>query len=101
MVLDESGVFFHAVAQEVEEGGLETGEAVVESGNVGLAEGVGFGVSRTGQLVDDGAAGVTEAHDLGAFVHGFARGIVDGLAEDFHLVVAVHADDLGVASAHE
>ena len=101
MLCYEVRLFLQPVAQEVEERRFEAGEAIVKSGNVRLAELVSLGIALARQFVDDRSAGIAEAHDLGTFVHGFARGIVDGLAEDFHLVVAVHADDLGVASAHE
>lgn len=98
VVGDEVGVFFYPVAHFVEEGGLKAAEAYVVAGDVGAGEFEFLGVAFSGKAVDDGAAGVAQAHDFGAFVDGFARGVVDGLAEDCHLVVGFDFDYLGVAA---
>ena len=47
---------------------------------------------------DAGAAGVGEAEDFGGFVEGFADGVVEGGADDFEGVVALHVDELSVAA---
>ena len=67
--------------------GVERGKSLglAEGKSLGLAEGEGFGVTFVGQAIDDGSAGITEAHHLGALVEGFARSIVDGLPDDLHV----------------
>ena len=87
MVLYKVGIVLHPVAQRIEETGFQSAEAVVIAWDVGLGELECIRVSLSGQTVDDGAAGVAQFHHLGTLVDGFACGIVDGLADDFHILV--------------
>ena len=66
-----------------------------------LSELEGMGITLGSQFVDDGTAGIRQAHDLGALVKGLARGIVDGLSQHFHVTRRVHLDDLAVAATDE
>jgi len=84
-----------------EDGGFKAGEREVE-GVFGLwvGEGVFFRVAVLGGCGDGGAARVGEAEDFGDFVETFTDGVVQGCADDFEVVVAGHADDLGVAAGN-
>ncbi len=97
---DEGRVLGHAVAQQVEERGLEARERVVVALDAGPCEAERPGVALGGQAVDHRAAGVGESHHLGALVERLARRVVDRRAEDAHVARRIHAHDLGVAAAH-
>ena len=85
-----------------EDGGFEAGEGEVEGVFCfGVGEGVFFRVAGFGGGGDGGAAGVGEAEDFGDFVEAFADGVVEGGADDVEVVVAGHADDLGVAAGDD
>ena len=58
-------------------------------------------VALGGETVDMRAAGVGEAHHFCALVESFAGGVVDCLAEDFHVLVAAHEHYLRIASRDE
>ena len=47
-------------------------------------------VALSCQTVDDRSARISESHDLRAFVDSLASSIVDGLSEDFHIVIGVY-----------
>ena len=53
------------------------------------------------EAVDVRSAGVGQAHYLGAFVECFACGVVDGAAENLHVVVASYEDYLRVAAGYK
>ncbi|MCY1532759.1 hypothetical protein D9M68_680480 [compost metagenome] len=61
----------------------------------------GRGVAVFGQLREPGAAGVRQAHELGALVEGLAGRVVDGLAEQFVAAHAVDPHQLRVAARHQ
>jgi hypothetical protein len=46
-------------------------------------------------------AGVAQAHELGGFVKGFARRVVNGFAQNFVAAHAIHPHELGVAARHQ
>ena len=87
MMLNEVRVFLHPVAEVVEKRGLQSAEAVGETGDMGLGKLLGMRISLPCQSVDNGATGITQPHDLGAFVDGLACSIIDGLSEHLHVVV--------------
>ena len=66
-----------------------------------LGEFEALGVALGGKAVYVRAAGVGKSHYFGAFVEGFACGVVDSLPEHFHVAVASHEYKLRVASRHE
>jgi len=84
---------FDAAEREVETGGVfvvfedrfagEFGSGVAGGLGFDLGEGErdGFGVAVGGEGVHPGAAGVGKAEELGDFVVGFARGVVEGFAD--------------------
>src|SRR5205823_3461684 len=81
--------------------GLKTAEAEVEGVTLHLGEGEadGLGVAMGGEVVDDGAAGIAKAEELGDFVEGFAGGVVAGLAEQAVLETIADLEEMGVAAA--
>ena len=101
VLLHEVRIVLQRVAEGVEERRFESAEAVVVARDVRLAEGEGSRIALVGQAIDDGAAGITEAHHLGALVEGFARGIVDRLPDDLHAIVGLDANDLRIAARDE
>ena len=68
---------------------------------MGFGEFESEGVTFSGQTVNVRSAGVRETHNLGAFIEGFAGGIVDSLAEDFHFAGAFDPNNLGVAAGNK
>ena len=68
---------------------------------MGLGEMETLRIAQFGEPVDDRAAGIAQAHHLGAFVEGLPDGVVDGLAEDLELKRAVDPDDLGIAAGNQ
>ena len=68
---------------------------------MGLGEPEGLRIALFGEFVDHGAAGIGEPHHFGTFIEGFARGVVDGRADDLHFERRVHLYDLGVTAAHQ
>ena len=101
VLFDELGIFGHFVFQEVEERGFQAGEAVIEAVDVRFGEAEGLGIALSCESVDDGAAGVAESHHFRALVDGFACGVVDGLSQDFEIVVRVDTYDLRITAADE
>ena len=59
------------------------------------------GIALGGQFVDDGTAGITQAHHLRAFVESLSHRIVDGLAEDLEIQRTVHLDYLRIAAGNQ
>ena len=101
VLFDELRIFGYFVFQEVEERGFQAGEAVIEAVDVRFGEAEGLGVALSCETVDDGAAGIAESHHFRTLVDGFACRVVDGLSQDFEIVVRVDAYDLGIAAADE
>lgn len=101
VLFDELRIFGHFVFQEVEERGFQTGEAVIEAVDVRFGEAEGLGIALSGKTVDDGAAWIAESHHFRTLVDGFACRVVDGLSQDFEIIVCVDTYDLRVAAADE
>ena len=101
VLIHEVRIVLQRVAEGVEERRFESAETVIVARDVWLAKGEGPRIALVGQAIDDGAAGITEAHHLGALVEGFARGVVDRLPDDLHAIVGLDADDLRVAARDE
>ncbi len=55
-------------------------------------------VTVLSQPVNDRTTGITQPHDLRAFVNGLAGSIVDGLSENLHVIVCVYLYYLTVAA---
>ena len=98
VVFDEMLVFLEAVAHEVEEGGLEPAEAVVEVGDMGDGKAEPLRVAGLRQLVDDGAAGVGEPQNFRRFVESLARRVVNCAPDDLHVEIVIHLQQKGMAS---
>lgn len=101
VVFDEVRVVLQPVAQTIEEACLQSAEAVVVAWDVWFGKGEGVGIALAGKLVDDGTSRIAQSHNLGAFVDGFASSIVDGLADDFHVLIALDKHYLAVAAADQ
>ena len=89
VVLDEVGVGLDAVAQGVEKRSLKSRKRVVEAGNMRFCKLKLRSVALGGETVDVRSAGVGQAHYFGAFVECFACGVVDGAAENLHVVCSL------------
>ena len=68
---------------------------------MGLGECESLAVTLLCQLVDDGASGIGESHDLRALVEGFAGRIVDGCANDFEIGGRINAHNLCMSATHQ
>ena len=101
VMFHEIGVFLHPVTQIVEEGGLESAETVIKTGNIRFGKFIGLGISLTGQFVYDGTTRIAQAHHLRTLVDSLSGCIVDGLAKHFHIIIGIHLHNLGVASTHQ
>ena len=99
--LNKVGVVLHPLLQRVEERRLQSREAVVKSGNVGLGKVESLRVALTCQTVDDWATGVAQPHHLRALVDGLAGSVVDGLPQHLHVVIGVHLDNLRVTATYQ
>lgn len=98
---DKIGVGFQIVAQSIEERRLEATEAVVETGDVWTSETETSRVALGSETIDVWAAGVGQAHHLGALVKGLAGSVVDCLAEHLHIEGRVDAYNLRVSARYE
>ena len=101
VMLDEVGLGLEPIAQVVEKRGFQPRKAVVEARDVRLGKLIGVGIALTGEPVDNRTAGIAQAHHLRTLVDGLAGGIVDGLAENLHIVVGIHLHNLRISTAHE
>lgn len=101
VVFDEVGIFLESVAKEVEERGLDAAETVVVARDIRSGEVECFGVAVFGEFVYDRSSGVSEVHDFGGFVDGFACGVVDGVAYDLKVEMASQKQDLRVSTTDE
>ena len=67
---------------------------VVKSGDMGFGKFEFSWVALSGEAVDMRSAGVGQSHHLGAFVECLTGCVVDGLADDFHVIVVFDKDYL-------
>ena len=81
----EVGVLGELVSEGVEEGGLQSTEAVVVAGDIRLAEGEGLRVALVGEAVHHRPARIAKPHDFSALVEGLTRCIIDRLTDDLHV----------------
>src|SRR5690606_21651316 len=83
--------------------GLQPAEAEIESGPIEhrARELEAAWLALLGELRERGAAGVWQAKKLRGFVECFARGIVDGRADDLILAEPAHFGEQRVAARHE
>lgn len=65
---------------------------------MGFGEAEALRIALGGQTVDVRPSGIGETHYLGALVERFAGGVVDGLAKNFHIVVVLYQNQLGIAT---
>ena len=68
---------------------------------VGAREKVRIGLAALAQSVEKSAAGVGKAGHFGELVAGLTGGVVDGLAQHFHLRGAFHAVKMRVSAGNE
>ena len=68
---------------------------------MGFGELEAIGITGSGVAVDVRSAGIGKPHHLGTLVEGFAGSVVDGAAENLHIVVVLHEDNLRVAARYE
>ena len=101
VLLDEVGVFFQPVSEEIEKRGFDAAEGIVVSLYLRCRKMVGIRIALFGQPVDDGAARVSEVHDFCRFVDGFSGSIVDSLPKYLHLEVAAKEQNLCVSARDE
>ncbi len=98
--------------QVIEQGCFESAEAEAElsvervrpvfAGVVESArEAHGVRVATFGEVLNGGPAGIAEAKERCAFVEGFARGVVDGLADDFIVPGLFHVHESCVAAGNQ
>ena len=59
------------------------------------------GITFSGEPVDVRTAGIWQPHHFCAFVESLSGGIVDGLAYDFHIIVATDHHQLRVAARNQ
>ena len=80
MVFNKVGVFLNLVAQEIQKRCFQSRKTIVKSGYVRLGKFVGVGIALTCEFVNDRSARIEKSHHLGAFIHCFARSIVNSLS---------------------
>ena len=91
------------IMQNVDDGGLEAGEAEIERGAVyGRARELErFVVAGLSEFIHGDAAGIGHAHGARSLIERFARGIVTRFSEDAELCVVRHFDDVRVTAGDD
>ena len=91
------------IMQNVDDGGLEAGEAEIERGAVyGRARELErFVVAGLSEFIHGDAAGIGHAHGARGLIERFACGIVTRFSEDAEFCVVRHFDDVRVAAGDD
>src|SRR3546814_711597 len=79
---------------KIEDSRFQSAETEIKSGYLRFGKYKRFGVPVLGIAVDQRSARIRKSKDFGRFVERFARGIVECLAQQFHLEVVRHQDQL-------
>ena len=82
----------------VEDGGLEAGEAEIESTAEPRARELERGRDALRDALDGGAAGETESEEACGFIESLARGIVAGAAQQLVVAMTSHQDEVRVGA---
>ena len=101
VLLHELRIDRHLIAYKIQQRGLYTAEAVVESWNMRLGELVFQRISFLGKPVHDRAAGIAKSHHLRTLVESLSYCIINSLAEDLIIQRTVHLHDLRVSSRNK
>ena len=95
VMFDEIGVVLHPVAQRVKKRGLKSAKTIIQPWNMRFAEREGFlGLPCRASFVNNRTTWISQSHYLRAFVNGFTGGIINGLPQNFHIVIGFHQDNL-------
>jgi len=89
ILVNEVGILLEIVAHEIEERGLQSAEAVIQTWQVRNGKLEALRVSLLRVFVNNGTARVWQSEDLRRFIESFARRIINSAAQLNHVEVVV------------
>ena len=101
VLLHELRIDGHLVTHEIQQRGLDSAEAVVETRNMRFREFIFQRISFLGKTVYNRSARISEPHHLRTFVKRLTHSVIDGLTENLIFKRAVHTYNLRVTSRNQ